>query len=52
MALGSRIQYYRDGRRIFDFVDQAPYMRGRFGFRTTQSHVELRRFRVYRIAAK
>ncbi len=43
-------QYYRDGRLIFDFTDSAPYTRGRFGFRTTQSHVELRRFRVYRIA--
>jgi len=51
VALGSRIQYYRDGRLIFDFSDPAPYTRGHFGFRTTFSHVELRNFRVYRIAA-
>ena len=50
VALGNRIQYYRDGRLIFDFLDDAPYTRGRFGFRTTASHVELRNFRVYRIA--
>jgi hypothetical protein len=51
VALGNRIQYYRAGRLIFDFFDAAPYTRGRFGFRTTKSHVELRNFRVYRIAA-
>ncbi len=50
VALGNRIQYYRDGRLIFDFRDAAPYVQGRFGFRTTASHVELRNFRVYRIA--
>jgi hypothetical protein len=50
VALGNRIQYYRDGRLIFDLVDDAPYTRGHFGFRTTASHVELRNFRVYRIA--
>ena len=52
VALGNRIQYYRDGRLIFDFTDREPYTRGRFGFRTTSSHVDLRRFRVYRIAAR
>lgn len=52
VAFGNRIQYYRDGKLVFDFVDSAPYTRGRFGFRTTASHVELRRFRVYRLAAK
>jgi rhamnogalacturonan endolyase len=51
VALGNRIQYYRDGRLLFDYTDPAPYTRGRFGFRTTFSHVDLRNFRVYRIAA-
>ncbi len=50
VAMGNRIQYYRDGVRIFDFTDAAPYTRGHFGFRTTKSHVRLRRFAVYRIA--
>lgn len=50
VALGNRVQYYRDGRLIFDYTDPTPYTRGRFGFRTTFSHVELRNFRVYRIA--
>jgi hypothetical protein len=48
VAMGGRIQYYRDGRLIFDFSDPEPYTRGHFGFRTTYSHVELRKFRVYR----
>ena len=50
IAAGNRIQYYRDGRLIFDFTDPAPYTQGHFGFRTTASHVELRNFAVYRIA--
>jgi hypothetical protein len=48
IADGSRIQYLRDGKIIFDFHDPAPYTHGYFAFRTTQSHVEFRRFRVYR----
>jgi hypothetical protein len=52
VALGNRIQYYRDGRLIFDFTDAAPYTHGHFGFRTTFSHVELRNFEVYRIAPR
>lgn len=48
VADGSRIQYYAAGRLVFDFHDPAPYTRGRFGFRTTFSHVELRGFRVVR----
>jgi hypothetical protein len=50
VALGNRIQYYRDGRLIFDFLDGSPYTRGHFAFRTTASHLEIRNFRVYRIA--
>ena len=50
VAMGGRIQYYRDGVLIFDFTDPAPYTHGHFGFRTTSSHVELRHFAVYRIA--
>lgn len=49
VAMGGRIQYYHDGRLIFDFTDSAPYTRGRYGFRTTRSHVELRHFAIYRL---
>jgi hypothetical protein len=49
VALGNRIQYYRDQRLIFDYRDSEPYTHGHCGFRTTASHVQLRRFRVYAI---
>ena len=49
VAIGQRIRYYRDSHLIFDFTDPEPYTRGRYGFRTTWSHVELRNFAVYRI---
>jgi hypothetical protein len=48
LAQGSSIRYSNNGRVIFDFHDPEPYTRGRFGFRTTWSHVELRNFRVTR----
>lgn len=48
LAQGSTIRYSNNGRLIFDFHDPQPYTRGRFGFRTTWSHVQLRNFRVSR----
>src|ERR1051326_7018175 len=47
VADGSRIQYFCNGRAIFDFHDPAPYKRGRFGFRTTFSHIEIREFKIF-----
>ena len=49
VANRGRIQYYNDGKLIFDFHDAAPYTRGHFGLRTTFSHLEVRNFRVYRL---
>jgi hypothetical protein len=49
VACGKLIQFWRDDRRIFEMVDDAPYTRGHFGFRTTQNHMEIRGFRVYRL---
>lgn len=48
IANGGRIQYYRDGKLIFDVHDPSPYTRGHFGLRTTFSHIEIRNFRVFR----
>jgi hypothetical protein len=48
LADGGTIRYSNNGRVIFDFHDPEPYTRGRFGFRTTWSHVELRNFRISR----
>lgn len=52
VALGRRIQYYAGGRLLFDFDDPQPYTRGRFALRTTQSHLEIRHFQVWRIEAR
>jgi hypothetical protein len=49
IADGSRIEYLRDGKPIFKFDDPNPYTSGYFAFRTTHSHIEFRRFRVYRL---
>jgi uncharacterized protein DUF6250 len=49
-AMGNRIQYYAAGKLIFDFDDPAPYTRGRFGFRTTASHLEIWNLRIRRPA--
>jgi hypothetical protein len=51
IASGSRIQYLRDGKMIFNFQDPDPYLHGYFGFRTTHSHIEFRRFRVTKLTA-
>jgi Domain of unknown function (DUF6250) len=50
VADGQRIEYWSDGRRLFDLDDPAPYRRGWFGLRTTQSHLRVRDFAVFRLA--
>lgn len=49
VADGSLIQFYRDGQKLFELNDPHPYTAGHFGFRTTQSHLHLAYFRVYRL---
>lgn len=49
VACGPLIQFYRDGRRLFEMNDPQPYTSGWFGFRTVSSHLVIRRFRVYRL---
>lgn len=49
VACGSLIQYYRDSRLLFEVNDPEPYTRGWFGLRTVHSHLEIDRFRVYRL---
>jgi hypothetical protein len=43
------VAFDRDGRRLFTYVDDAPYASGWFGFRTVASHLRIRHFRVYRL---
>jgi Domain of unknown function (DUF6250) len=51
IACNNLIEYYRDGNRIFSYNDPAPYTHGYFGFRTTFSHLELRKLQIYRLVA-
>lgn len=49
VACGSLIQFFRDGRRLFELNDAAPYTSGWFAFRTVTSHITIRHFRVHRL---
>ena len=50
VADGQRIEYWSDARRLFEHRDPAPYTRGWFGIRTTQSHLRIRNFQVFSLA--
>jgi hypothetical protein len=50
VADGGLIQYWNDGRKLFELNDGEPYTRGWFGLRTTLSHLRVRRFRVFQLA--
>jgi hypothetical protein len=49
IACGGLIQYWRDGRKLFELDDPRPYTRGWFALRTVASHLEVERFRVRRL---
>lgn len=49
VASGNLIQYYRDGKKIFELIDPAPYTHGWFAFRTTQNHLVVEHFSVHRL---
>ena len=46
MCFESRVLYFFNGEKIFDFTDEEPYREGYFGFRTTQNHMKIHHFRV------
>jgi len=50
VADGGLIQYWNDGRKLFELNDAQPYARGWFGLRTTWSHLRVRGFGVYALA--
>lgn len=52
IADGGRIAVERDGQPLFVMNDPDPYRRGHFGLRSTQSHIQVRNFRVSRPAEK
>jgi hypothetical protein len=50
VACGSLIEYFRDGRRIFEYTDPAPYRHGWFAIRTTFNHMIIKNFVVRTIS--
>jgi len=49
IADGNLIQYWRDGERIFEMLDPAPYTSGWFGIRTTKNHMQVSNLRIVRL---
>jgi hypothetical protein len=49
IADGSRIEYLRDGERLFQLDDATPYTQGWFALRTTYSHLRVRHLRIWRM---
>jgi hypothetical protein len=49
VADGPLIEFFRDGRRIFEMNDPQPYTSGWFAFRTTKSHLRIEQFRVFEL---
>lgn len=47
---GSRVQWWNNGRLVFDYVDPEPYTSGHFAFRTVWSHFRIIGFGVWRPA--
>ncbi|GDY61363.1 hypothetical protein SAV14893_007560 [Streptomyces avermitilis] len=46
---GSTVQWWNNGRPVFDHSDPEPYTSGHFAFRTTWSHFRITGFRVWRL---
>jgi hypothetical protein len=52
VAFDDLIQYWADGRKLFELRDAVPYRSGWLGLRTTWSHLQFKEFSVWRLAAK
>ncbi|HTO04036.1 MAG TPA: DUF6250 domain-containing protein [Opitutus sp.] len=50
IAAGSKVGFFRNGQRLFEYEDPAPYTNGWFAFRTVTSHLRIRDFQVHRLA--
>ncbi|MFI1731693.1 DUF6250 domain-containing protein [Streptomyces acidicola] len=49
---GSTVQWWNNGRLVFDYTDPEPYTSGHFAFRTVWSHFRITGFRVWRLAQR
>jgi len=51
VADGGKVQYYRDGELLFDYVDEHFLRVGWFAFRTVLSRIEVSDFQIFRLGA-
>lgn len=51
LATGNHIALLRNGHPLFVLDDPDPYTTGYFGLRTTQSHLQIRNLRIWRLPA-
>ncbi|MFF4523334.1 DUF6250 domain-containing protein [Streptomyces bluensis] len=49
---GTSVQWWNNGRLVFDYTDPEPYTSGHFAFRTVWSHFRITGFRVWRLAQR
>lgn len=49
---GSTVQWWNNGRLVFDYRDPQPYTGGHFAFRTVWSHFRISDFRVWRLSSQ
>ncbi|MFA8433091.1 MAG: DUF6250 domain-containing protein [Marinifilaceae bacterium] len=52
VALNGRVQFIRDAKVVYDFIDENPYEKGWFGIRTINNHMTVDNVKVYRIKEK
>jgi hypothetical protein len=52
VVMGNQVQFFRDGKLVYDFIDESPYSQGWFGIRTIENHMAIDDFKVYRIEKK
>jgi hypothetical protein len=51
VADGGLIQYWRNGKNIFETIDPEPYTRGWFGIRTTKNHMRVKNLRIVQLVS-
>lgn len=49
VACDGLIEYFRDGRKVFEYTDPAPYRQGWFAIRTTWNHMIVENFAVRKL---
>lgn len=48
VADGSKIEFWRDGEKLFAYDDPKPYTEGHFGFRSVTSHLRIKDLKISR----